>query len=246
MNRLKVEKGLLEEFKMMLEIPVTRQYLEHARDKCKIEFAQYIKEYIQSKKKGDIKTDSNRQGSRGKDQNDPGLLSYAGSTFFEFHLKFINREWRPFIEVGNSGFEIGDLMPEELIELITAHSYAQYKWYYIEKKKFQTKNYGIQEFYVSFKYAATDIISGKVEIIPDSQLDIMQMKQECNDPEREKIIHMNRNRSQFHDMLDDREACEFLHYLFTFPFLRTAVLNEFKRIKHFLADRFEEIVNQSE
>jgi hypothetical protein len=245
MNRLKVEKGLLEEFKMLLEIPITRQHLEHARDKCKIEFARYIKEYIQSKKKGEIKTGSNSQESSDKDQNGPGLLSYAGSNLFEFHLKFKNGEWRPFIEVGNSGFEIEDLMPVELIELITAHAYAQYKWYYIEKQKFQTKNYGLQEFDVSFKYAARDIISGKVEILPDSRLDIIPNEQECNVPEREKIIHMNRNRSQFFDMLEDREACEFLHYLFTFPFLRTAVLNEFKRIKLFMADRFEAFINQS-
>lgn len=245
MKRVKVEKGLLEEFEMLLEIPITRQYLEHARDKCKIEFARYIKEYIQSKKKDEIKTGSNSQGSRDIDQTDPGLLSYADSNLFEFHLQFKNGEWRPFIEVGNSGFEIEDLMPEELIELIIAHAYAQYKWYYIEKRKFQTKNYGLQELDVSFKYAARDIISGKVEIIPDSQLNIIPNEQGYNVPEREKIIHMNRNRSQFYDMLEDKESCEFLHYFFTFPFLHTVILNEFKRIKLFMADRFEAFINQS-
>ncbi|UCH96297.1 MAG: hypothetical protein JSV88_05430 [Candidatus Aminicenantes bacterium] len=244
MQWLKVEKGMLEEFKMLLQIPKTRQYLEHARDKCKIEFARYIKEYIQSKKKGGIKTGSRRQGTRDMDQNDPGLLPYAGSNLFQFNLNFKNGDWLPFIEVGNSGFEIQDLMPEELIELITAHAYARYKWYYIEKQKFQTKNYGIQEFDISFKYITRELISGQVQIIPGRQMYIMSKEQE--ELERDNIIHLNRNRRQFLDMLDDREACEFLHYLFTFPFLRTAVLNEFKRIKIFLADRFEEIVNQSE
>lgn len=244
MNRLKVEKALLEEFKMMLEIPIIRQYLEHARDKCKIEFAQYIEEYFASQNKGEIKTGPNSKGGRNKDQNCPGLLTYPGSNLFDFHLKLKNGEWRPFIDVGNSGFEIEDLMPEELIELITAHAYARYKWYYIEKQQFQTKNYGIREFDVSFKYAAGDIISGNVEIIPDSRLDNMSYERECNDPEGKKIIHMNRNRNQFFDMLNDRDSSEFLHYFFTFPFLRTAILNEFKRLKLFMADRFEEFINQ--
>ena len=155
-------------------------------------------------------------------------------------------EWQPFIDLGESGFELEDLLPEAMLELIVAHAYAQYKWYYLENRKFKTRNYGEREFYVVFKYISEDFISGTVRIFPGGALEELPFCPGAGTNEGDNIIHMNRNQRQFYEMLADREACEFLHYFFTFPFLRAAVLNQFKnKLKPFLVDKFDAIIQQA-
>lgn len=253
MNRLHVEQELLNEYKMLLEIPQTREFLYHAMEACKLQFAHYIDQYLEnSHKPGEpgFKHSSNGRGScdlqesrkavQGKKaQKAPDESSYR----FDFHLIYRENQWKPVVDLSESCFELKDLMPDELIERITGHTFAKYKWYYIEKREFCTPNHGVLEFNVKFKYIERDFITGVGEIMGVQGLETGESQSPVGN--EEKIIHMNKNRAQMVEIiLQDPEACEFLHYFCTFPFYRDMVLENFKaRDRHLLWKKFDSHIN---
>ncbi|MCP5105234.1 MAG: hypothetical protein GY950_17730, partial [bacterium] len=85
--------------------------------------------------------------------------------------------------------------------------------------------------------------------MPDSENGKNEYQNETEDDvkiedEGDKIIHMNKNRNDYPNLLseyEDREMREFIHYLLTFPFFRRMVLQEFYlKTKPFFKNKFDE------
>ncbi len=237
MEILNVEDELLDQYRMLLEIPRTREILHHTKETLLIRFKEQIAQYLKQKKESKITGADN-------DNSDIDASAESGKDF-DFHLKFKNGKWVPVIDPGDSVFEAGDLMPDGLIEYITGHTYAEYHWYYIEQQTFSTKNRGMFEFSGRFKYIDRGFITGRVEISGGVSDRLVPAAPRHVQPESvdDNIIHMNKNQKQFLEILNDRRACEFLHYFCTFPFYRDMILQDFRTMKPYLSEKFEKIIN---
>lgn len=224
----KVENELLNEYRMLLEIPKTRECMHHFIETVKIKFKHYIDEYKQLK--GDFK------GGGGSNRD---AAAAGKSTRFNFQLIFSGGEWVPVIDTGNRFFEIGDLMPAELINDITGHSYEPYHWYYMDRH-FRTRNYGLQEFSLQFQYKNENLIYGELEILMERGINSGEPARS----EGDNIIHMHTNWQRYMVDMADKTVCEFLHYFLSFPFYREMILDEFtSKVKPLLLEKFNGIVN---
>ncbi|NIM14361.1 MAG: hypothetical protein GTO45_20190 [Candidatus Aminicenantes bacterium] len=238
MDLLNVEEELLDEFRMLLEIPLTRQFLHHAKEVALTKFEEHIAQYKELK--DPLNTDVGNNNHSGDTRE-----SVQKAKRFDFHLQYRDGQWAPVIDLENSSFETGDLMPVGLIRYITGHAYARYHWYYIENRAFTTKNHGVLEFNGQFTYIHREFITGKVEIAGEDSdtLELEAPRQAQPECPEENIIYMNKNRKQFQEILNDRRACEFLHYFCTFPFYRDMILKNFRIMKPYLSVKFEKIIN---
>jgi hypothetical protein len=237
MELLNVEDELLDQYRMLLEIPRTREILHNTKETLLLRFKEHIAQYLKQKKESKI---------AGVDNDNSDIeASPERKKEFDFHLKLKNGKWVPVIDPGNSVFGAGDLVPDGLIEYITGHTYAEYHWYYIEHQTFSTKNHGLLEFNGRFKYIDRGFITGRVEISGGGSDRLVPAAPRHVQPESvdDNIIHMNKNQKQFLEILNDRQACEFLHYFCTFPFYRDMILQDFRTMKPYLSEKFEKIIN---